>query len=669
MAIMEDQDDSDVERYYGRLCSELDMIRSGPVLAGPRTIEHIRSLLALIDLHRPNEFDVCLGCDRLWPCASVLAVTGLPPELPAADQEAAAPRPLPGVTRRPRAAAGAATGAFATAGAQPAQLAQLAQPQSGAHLVAAAGTDQRFQPAARAAAQPPASQQLPRIADLPDGLRPAGRDSAGNRAGTPDPARAARGHPVVAPDGRLTPGMLPDPPAAPRPADATPPATVGRGVLIPTASRQAPPPASPPTTPPPPSSPPATAPPINARGGVPTPPPTGPMPHIPPPGESYPAFPPPETGGANPAFPPPGTTAASLSFPPGMTGAHPILPPPGMTGALPVFPPPAEGQFQQGHDGNTGAQARYQPPTAQRQPSADAPPARLQPPGQPTGGQRPQGQDRPSARPGAPGGPAEPGLPPGSTSSARDTRWEDRGEGRGYPAGASSFPRGGQLPPGVPPPPSTPPPGVGLPGLSAPPGAPGQPAVPGQSMPPSQSGPRPAAARSGYPGGGPAGPGAPGPARPNLGPPGQPGQGRGEPPASYYPPRPEQGRPEPGYGGYFTETQHRPAGPGGPGGPGGPVPPAQPGGGAGSFGPAGGGGLPGSIDPRLRPPAGPPRGQSRSISAPPPPHRSIHTDSVDPVTGRPNDPTARRLGPPVPDDVTPEWMSRRDPILDGIDVI
>jgi hypothetical protein len=81
-------------------------------------------------------------------------------------------------------------------------------------------------------------------------------------------------------------------------------------------------------------------------------------------------------------------------------------------------------------------------------------------------------------------------------------------------------------------------------------------------------------------------------------------------------------------------------------------------------------GLPGSIDPRLRPHAGPPRGQSRSIAAPPPPHRSIHSDSVDPATGRPLDPMARRPGqPPLTDDITPEWMTRRDPILDGIDVI
>jgi hypothetical protein len=83
-----------------------------------------------------------------------------------------------------------------------------------------------------------------------------------------------------------------------------------------------------------------------------------------------------------------------------------------------------------------------------------------------------------------------------------------------------------------------------------------------------------------------------------------------------------------------------------------------------------GGALPGSIDPRLRPHAGPPRGQSRSISAPPPPHRSIHGDSRDPSTGRPVDPMARRPGPPpLADDITPEWMTHRDPILDGIDVI
>jgi hypothetical protein len=30
---------------------------------------------------------------------------------------------------------------------------------------------------------------------------------------------------------------------------------------------------------------------------------------------------------------------------------------------------------------------------------------------------------------------------------------------------------------------------------------------------------------------------------------------------------------------------------------------------------------------------------------------------------------ARRPGPGVVDDITPEWMTRRDPILDGIDVI
>jgi hypothetical protein len=48
----------------------------------------------------------------------------------------------------------------------------------------------------------------------------------------------------------------------------------------------------------------------------------------------------------------------------------------------------------------------------------------------------------------------------------------------------------------------------------------------------------------------------------------------------------------------------------------------------------------------------------------------MHGDSIDPATGRPLDPMARRPGqPPLADDVTPEWMTRRDPILDGIDVI
>nr|MDT0664205.1 hypothetical protein [Micromonospora sp. DSM 115978] len=66
----------EVERYEGQLRSELDMISNGPVLAGPRMVMHIRSLLSLIDLHRPNEFDLCLSCDRLWPCASISAITG-----------------------------------------------------------------------------------------------------------------------------------------------------------------------------------------------------------------------------------------------------------------------------------------------------------------------------------------------------------------------------------------------------------------------------------------------------------------------------------------------------------------------------------------------------------------------------------------------------------------
>ncbi|MBL7519923.1 hypothetical protein I6A84_17940 [Frankia sp. CNm7] len=117
-------------------------------------------------------------------------------------------------------------------------------------------------------------------------------------------------------------------------------------------------------------------------------------------------------------------------------------------------------------------------------------------------------------------------------------------------------------------------------------------------------------------------------------------------------------RPDAGYPG--QAPTHRPTGPGGPGGPGGPTD---------SLGVLGASGLPGSIDPRLRPHAGPPRGQSRSISSPPPPHRSIHPDSVDPATGRPLDPMARRPGAPALDDITPEWMTRRDPILDGIDVI
>ncbi|MBL7621848.1 hypothetical protein I7331_21800, partial [Frankia sp. AgB1.8] len=177
------------------------MIRSGPVLAGPRTIEHIRSLLALIDLHQPNEFDVCLGCDRLWPCASVVAVTGLPPELPGIDDEVAPPRPLPGATRR--AITNAMSGAHAIPGASP-------HPRTGAQPIPAA--------------QPPRGQQ-----PIMNSGRPGG------------PATGA--HPVMAPDGRMMPGNLPEPPG-PRPTVAPPPPAG------PPPSAAPPPSAHPPTGPP-----------------------------------------------------------------------------------------------------------------------------------------------------------------------------------------------------------------------------------------------------------------------------------------------------------------------------------------------------------------------------------------------------------------------------------
>ncbi|WP_261558126.1 hypothetical protein [Frankia tisae] len=74
---MDDPRLADVEQYHGRLRSELDVIARGPVLVGPKIIEHIHSLITLIDLHQPNEFDLCLSCDRLWPCASIMAITGV----------------------------------------------------------------------------------------------------------------------------------------------------------------------------------------------------------------------------------------------------------------------------------------------------------------------------------------------------------------------------------------------------------------------------------------------------------------------------------------------------------------------------------------------------------------------------------------------------------------
>ncbi|WP_026311484.1 hypothetical protein [Parafrankia elaeagni] len=95
---MEDPRVVDVERYHGQLRSELEMIANGPVLAGPRIVEHINSLVTLIDLHQPNEFDLCLSCDRLWPCATIVAITG---EL-AATEDAVAPRALPDPTATAR---------------------------------------------------------------------------------------------------------------------------------------------------------------------------------------------------------------------------------------------------------------------------------------------------------------------------------------------------------------------------------------------------------------------------------------------------------------------------------------------------------------------------------------------------------------------------------------
>ncbi|WP_115538017.1 hypothetical protein [Frankia canadensis] len=94
---MDDPRLADVEQYHGRLRSELDVIARGPVLVGPKIIEHIYSLITLIDLHQPNEFDLCLSCDRLWPCASIVAITGISPDAPDSDEDVEGDgRPLPG---------------------------------------------------------------------------------------------------------------------------------------------------------------------------------------------------------------------------------------------------------------------------------------------------------------------------------------------------------------------------------------------------------------------------------------------------------------------------------------------------------------------------------------------------------------------------------------------
>ncbi len=83
------------------------MISNGPVLAGPRMIEHIGALLNLLDLHQPNEFDLCMSCDRLWPCPTVMVVTGVP----AADDT--------GPDTGPNGAGGVSTPATVSATAEP----------------------------------------------------------------------------------------------------------------------------------------------------------------------------------------------------------------------------------------------------------------------------------------------------------------------------------------------------------------------------------------------------------------------------------------------------------------------------------------------------------------------------------------------------------------------
>ncbi|MCL9762402.1 hypothetical protein [Frankia sp. AiPa1] len=94
---MDDPRLGDVEHYHGRLRSELDVIARGPVLVGPKIIEHINSLITLIDLHQPNEFDLCLSCDRLWPCSSIVAITGVSPDEPGlADEAEPADLEIPG---------------------------------------------------------------------------------------------------------------------------------------------------------------------------------------------------------------------------------------------------------------------------------------------------------------------------------------------------------------------------------------------------------------------------------------------------------------------------------------------------------------------------------------------------------------------------------------------
>ncbi len=170
------------------------MISNGPVLAGPRMIRHIESLLTLLDLHQPNEFDLCMSCDRLWPCPTIMIVTGAPAtdgDAPVAESDGASSQsvpvlpssppvpaphahpsgPLPTTSRpgghssSPTAAQGPSTGAYpvsATAGNPtgwiPSSAASLS---TGAHRIPAPPAPQAGTPAPPAAERFPAAQPPP----------------------------------------------------------------------------------------------------------------------------------------------------------------------------------------------------------------------------------------------------------------------------------------------------------------------------------------------------------------------------------------------------------------------------------------------------------------------------------------------------------------------------
>ncbi|WP_165485902.1 hypothetical protein [Frankia sp. Cppng1_Ct_nod] len=209
------------------------MISNGPVLAGPRMIQHIGSLLAILDLHQANEFDLCVSCDRLWPCQTVMAITGEssagnsapapePDKTPQKQARPVVPAPMPDQYSRPGptpltpltphpsgplptlAPQGPGTGAYpvsATAGNPtgwiPSSTASLS---TGAHRIPPPPTTLPPSAPRPPATQPPTVQ--PSFGQAPFGQAPFGNEKLPPRPPVPAPAPVSSGDEIPTPQHR-----------------------------------------------------------------------------------------------------------------------------------------------------------------------------------------------------------------------------------------------------------------------------------------------------------------------------------------------------------------------------------------------------------------------------------------------------------------------------------